>query len=120
MLCSYGLMGLDAKSVRGLFCTVSANRHGAPPPRLAPRVVDEEERTSRTLAGLDVRKVLRADELSQRFRGGEQKRVGAAPPTQGVELEWPSTGRSKGNTAEGLVALEQAVERLELGESLGR
>jgi hypothetical protein len=113
------LMRLDTVSVRCLFCSVAANRHVAPAPRITPRMVGENERAGEPLTRLRVRKVLGADQLSQRLCDGEQKRVKVAPATQDLKSEAPLTRRRKGDAAEGFVALEQAAKRRQLSESLG-
>jgi hypothetical protein len=66
------LMRLDTMSVRCLLCSVAANRHVAPAPRMTPRMVGENERAGQPLTRLHVRKVRRADQLSQRLCDGEQ------------------------------------------------
>ena len=86
---------------------------------MPPRMVGEKERAGRPLASLHVRKVLRAHELSHRLCDGEQERVKVAPATLDLKSEGPLTRWRNGDAAEGFVALEHAVERGQLSQSLG-
>jgi hypothetical protein len=51
--------------MRGLFCSIAADRHAAPPARTASSSVDEQKRTLRPLARFHVGEVLCADEVGQ-------------------------------------------------------
>ena len=86
---------------------------------MTPRMVGEKERAGRPLASLHVRKVLRADEISQRLCDRKQKRVRFTPATQDLKPEAPLTRRGKDDAAKRFVAREQVVKRRQLSESLG-
>ena len=105
-------------AVRGLLRAVSTNRHAAPAPRAAPRMVGEQQRAGRPLTGFHMRKILRADEPRQRLADGEKQRVRRTPPAHGLELERAFTNRSQADPGKTLVALKQTVQRFKLGERL--
>ncbi len=73
-------MRLAPFPMRRLLRTVAADRHAAPPSRVAPRVVGEQQRAGRAFAGFHLGEVLGADEPRQRFadRGAEVRRACAS------------------------------------------
>src|SRR5262249_16702954 len=110
----------ESPPVGCLLRAVTADRHATPPPGMAVRVIGEEQRTSRAFAGLHVGKLLRENEPSQRLSDRKQKRVGVTPAAHGLKVEgglllWPL-----GDPREGLVALEETIEWLQLGERHAR
>src|SRR5262249_56579765 len=69
----------EPMSMRGLFRAVSADRHGAPPPLMASRVVGEQQRATDSFAGFHVREILSAHELRKRLCDRKQQRLGRTP-----------------------------------------
>ena len=114
------LLRLDALPVRCLFRPVAADRHAAPTPRVASRVVGEEQRAGGSLAGLHVRKVFSADEPRKSLGHRQQQRVGRAPSRHGLKLERTRRIWVRDDPEKAVAVLEQAVERRELREHLWR
>jgi hypothetical protein len=87
---------------------------------MAPRLVGEKERAGRSITGFHVRKLLRADELSQRPRDGKQERVGVAPSAYDFKLEGTFTSRRKhGESGQKFRRALATAKRDELSESFG-
>src|SRR3546814_8434769 len=61
------LMRLAPLPVRRLLRPVAAQRHAAPAPRMAARMVGEQQCAGGSLAGLHLREILRADKARQHF-----------------------------------------------------
>src|SRR5579859_731370 len=100
-------------TVRRLFGPIAAERHAAPAPRMALRMIGEGQRAGGAFAMFDVGEVFAADKLRQRFADRQQQGVRRAP----------AAGRAQGrpaflqlDTAERLVAFEQTIERRQFVE----
>src|SRR3546814_3145068 len=94
-------MRLAPLPVRRLLRPVAAQRHAAPAPRMAARVVGEQQRAGRPLAGLHLREILRADKARQRFADRQQQSFRRAPAAQGPDLERRAAAvRSEEHTSE--------------------
>ena len=63
-------------SVRGLFCSIAADRHAAPPSGMPTSSIDEEKRARGSFAGLHLGEIFRADEVRQRSRQWKEQRLG--------------------------------------------
>src|SRR6185437_14459866 len=105
---------LEPLAVSCLLGAIAAHGHAAPAPRMASRVIREEQRTCGSLAGLDVGEILRAHEAGQSFGDRDQQRLGRAPSALDLQLEGLAFLTSWHELTEGLVTLEQAIERLQL------
>src|SRR5215472_8731427 len=110
----------ESTAVGCLLRPVAAERHAAPPPHAASRVIREEQRAGRALTGLHVGKVLPANEPGQLRGNREEKRLGISPAAHGLQLEAVLRPGSGGDPGERLVVLEQTIEGLQIGERLGR
>jgi hypothetical protein len=77
---------------------------------MTSRVVGKQKRTSRSLAGLNVRKVLRAYKLRKGLADRDQEGPGGWPPTIHLKLERPVlAARVGGDPVEDLIALKKPI-----------
>ena len=112
-------MRLESISVSRLLRPIAADRHAAPASPMAPCMVGEQEGAGGAFAGLNVGKVLSADEPRQRLPDREQKCVRVAPAAKHLELERPLPHWRRGDPAKDLVALEETIQGRQLVKSLG-
>jgi hypothetical protein len=67
---------LGTLSVRGLVCSIPADRHAAPATRMATGSIDEKELAFRALARFHVGEVFGADKVGERSCQGKEQRLG--------------------------------------------
>src|SRR6516225_729978 len=105
-------------AVSRLLRAIAADRHAAPPPRMTSRMVGEEKRTGRSLASLHVAKIFRADKLRKCLSDRYEQGLGCAPSANCLKLDrhlfalWADH-----DPAEGFIARQQTIQRVEFGES---
>src|SRR3954467_19335 len=110
---------LQPVSVSRLLRAIAAERHAAPPPCPATRMVGKEKRAGRSFAGLHVRKIFRTNKLGQRLADRGEQGFGRAPSADRLKLKrlvlWPGI-----DPLEGVIALQQTIQRLKPGKTLRR
>src|SRR3954454_17815746 len=110
---------LQPVSVSRLLRAIAAERHAAPPPCPATRMVGKEKRAGRSFAGLHVRKIFRTNKLGQRLADRGEQGFGRAPSADRLKLKrlalWPGI-----DPLEGVIALQQTIQWLKPGKTLRR
>jgi hypothetical protein len=111
------LEAAGAFSMRRLLRPISTDCHAAPPSSMAAGAIDKEQRAGRPLAGLHLREILPADQVSHCARDWEQQRVWRAPaPLESPRERWPGPlmlGIERHNLSERFIAGEHAIQGIE-------
>ncbi len=121
--CQYTLMFIrfEPLPMRGLLRPVPTYCHATPSPPPASRMIGEKERASWSLTGFHTRKIFRADKLRQGFSDRKEKRLRRTPPAHHLKRQARRLGLVLyHDPAEPFVALQQAVQRLQLAQAFQR
>ena len=113
------LVRLQPVAVSRLLGAVPTYRHAAPSPRVATRMIGEEQGASRPFASFYLREILRADEARQRFADRQKQGLWRTPPANALERErgWFAVILPC-DPAERFLAFQETVQRLQFPDVL--
>src|SRR5690606_26790232 len=76
-----------ACAMRCLLRTIGADRHAAPAPRMAARLVGEQQRAGMAFAGFDIAEIFFADDAGHRFGDRQQQRFWRTPAPRALPAD---------------------------------
>jgi|SRR6516225_2241461 len=107
----------------GLFRAVAADSHAAPPSRSSVRLIQHQQGTRRPFAGLNVRKILRADQVRHGPGDRQKQRIAALPAPKLTPGDTGGHFRIFSALALNdltilLVAIEDSIQRCKLSQNV--